>query len=104
MDGIAVAAEGGHSDIAVLELLFPGARLGRVGQQLLHGTMAGAGVAPGADLHRLQPQSSDLLQHLLESEMVINRVENANQQLAPRVRRRTLSRTGLGRGSSPRPW
>src|SRR5690242_16368849 len=85
MDRIAVAAERRYADVSVLELLFPGARLGWISQQLLHRTMAVARVTAGANLYRLQLQGADLLQHLVEAQIVVNRIENANQQLARRI-------------------
>ena len=76
---VPVAAERADADILVLELLLPRLGFPGVGQQLGDRAMGGIRVASRSDLHCLEAQGGNLLEHLLQRQLGIGRVKDANR-------------------------
>src|SRR6266566_9410714 len=82
MKRIAVAAQSGDANPAAFEFFLPCFGLSAVGDELVERAMTIIRVAAGADLHGFETQSADLIKHGVEREMFIDRVENADRNLA----------------------
>jgi len=100
VNGIAMAAQRGHVNAPILKFFLPGLGLGGVGKKFLHRAVMRAWITASADLHRFKTEGAHLLKHLVQGKLVVDRVEDADGDVALRSggRRRLLPR----RGSRPR--
>src|SRR5260370_17731836 len=96
MNGVAVAAESGDANSPVFKPFLPSLGLAAVGDEIVQGAVDIVRIASRADLHGLEAQRADLVQHGVEGEMFIDRIENADWDLAHVTGRRR------GRRTSPR--
>src|SRR5206468_10764678 len=60
----------------------PGFGLGAVGDEVVERTMNVVGIAAGANLHGFKAKGGDLVEHGVESEMLVNGIEDADGNLA----------------------
>src|SRR4249919_3414971 len=86
VDGVAVAAEGSDTDVLIFEFLLPGFGLTRVSEQVRYWTVRGIRVAASADLHRLESERGDSVEHLVEREVGVGGVKHADGDFLLSVR------------------
>ena len=76
-----MTTESGYPDVPVLKLFLPRLGFSRVLEQLGHRTVIRSRIATRADLHRLKPQGRHFVQHLVQRELFVNRIEYADRDL-----------------------
>src|SRR5437773_12425180 len=82
MDGVAVTTPRGHAIAAVVDFFQPGFGLVAVADEVVERTMNVVGIAAGANLHGFKAKGGDLVEHGVESEMLVNGIEDADGNLA----------------------
>jgi hypothetical protein len=82
MNGVAMTTKSSDADAAVFKFLQPGFRLGAVGDEFVQRAMWIVRIATRADLHGFQAERGDFVQHGVEGEVVVNRIEHSDGNLA----------------------
>src|SRR5712692_9507111 len=85
---VAMATERGDANTAIFKFFLPSCGFAAVAQELVEGTMMIIGIATGANLHGFKTQRANFIEHGIEREMLVNRVENADRNLPQRARGR----------------
>src|SRR5580692_1607418 len=89
VNGISMAAQRRHLNPTIRKFFLPCRSLSGVVKKFGNGAMVRAWVAACADLHRFEAESAHLVQHLVEGQLVVDRVKDADGNFAL-GRRRTL--------------
>jgi len=78
--GIPMAAQRGHANSAIFKLLKPRFCFRWIGEQFIHRALPGAWIASGADLHGLEAERADFVEHgKIDGEFFVNvRIEHAD--------------------------
>src|SRR5205807_535630 len=87
MNGVAMTTESGDAYSPVFKLFQPSSGLTAIADELVQGAMGIVRIASRADLHGLQTQWADLVQHGVEGEMFIDGIEHADGDLTQVTRR-----------------
>src|SRR5713226_80883 len=98
MDGVAMATESGNANPAVFKLFQPGFCFTAVGDEVVERTMRIVRIASRANLHGLKTEGGDFVQHGVERQMFVDRIEHADgnlAQLSGRLGRENTWKQGL---------
>src|SRR6266850_1050542 len=82
MNGVAVATEGGNVNPLVFKSFLPSLGFATVGDEFVERTMMIVRIPAGADLHGLEAEGADFLEHGVEGKVVIDRIEYPDGNLA----------------------
>ena len=82
MDGVSVATQSGNVNAAVFKLFLPSLGLGTVSDEVVKGTMMIIGIAARADFHGLEAEGRNFVEHGVERELLVDRIEDADRNLA----------------------
>src|ERR1700674_231734 len=82
MERVAVTTEGGDANSLVFKLFLPSYGLVAVSHELVEGTMTVIRVPTGANFHGFETQRADFVEHGIEGEFLVDRVEHPDGNLA----------------------
>src|SRR5712692_387952 len=78
---VAMTTERGDANTAIFKFFLPSCGFAAVAQELVEWTMMFIGIATRANLHGFKSQRANFIEHGIEREMLVNRVENADGDL-----------------------
>ena len=86
MKWISRTVERPHPDIAIFKLLFPRFAFGRIGQDVFHRNVFGQAISTRGYFHGFNALGGELIEHFVESEVVVDGIDEADGNFARRRR------------------